>query len=284
MRKPPKAHGFHLSALTVCLAVGLSGASCARIAAQRCDIGPAAAAGRNAATLYTLAWAPFGRSEAGWAIYEPLISGEIGGRCPAGTPGFAAAFARWQASQRLPADGVMNVDAFTRMRRIWQDRRPFVAASRAACPSPPAEASLAVALPSESYGGKRILLRPRALAAYRAMVAAARAQVRALAAQPKLLTIFSAYRSPQYDDARCAREGNCHGVVRAACSAHRTALAVDLYLGEAPGHALDSSDDVNRLSITRGAAYRWLVANAGRFGFVNYAFEPWHWEWVGERP
>jgi LAS superfamily LD-carboxypeptidase LdcB len=31
-------------------------------------------------------------------------------------------------------------------------------------------------------------------------------------------------------------------------------------------------------------AYRWLVANAGRFGFVNYVFEPWHWEWTGEAP
>ena len=31
-------------------------------------------------------------------------------------------------------------------------------------------------------------------------------------------------------------------------------------------------------------AYRWLVANADRFGFVNYPFEPWHWEWTGEPP
>jgi zinc D-Ala-D-Ala carboxypeptidase len=21
-----------------------------------------------------------------------------------------------------------------------------------------------------------------------------------------------------------------------------------------------------------------------RFGFVNYPFEPWHWEWTGEPP
>jgi hypothetical protein len=24
-----------------------------------------------------------------------------------------------------------------------------------------------------------------------------------------------------------------------------------------------------------------MVANAARFGFVNYPFEPWHWEWTG---
>jgi LAS superfamily LD-carboxypeptidase LdcB len=36
--------------------------------------------------------------------------------------------------------------------------------------------------------------------------------------------------------------------------------------------------------MTRTATYRWLLANAGRFGFVNYPFEPWHWEWTGEAP
>jgi LAS superfamily LD-carboxypeptidase LdcB len=33
--------------------------------------------------------------------------------------------------------------------------------------------------------------------------------------------------------------------------------------------------------MTRQPTYRWLVRNAGRFGFVPYVFEPWHWEWVG---
>ena len=27
-----------------------------------------------------------------------------------------------------------------------------------------------------------------------------------------------------------------------------------------------------------------LVTRATRFGFVNYPFEPWHWEWTGEAP
>jgi LAS superfamily LD-carboxypeptidase LdcB len=25
-----------------------------------------------------------------------------------------------------------------------------------------------------------------------------------------------------------------------------------------------------------------MIRNAGRFGFINYAYEPWHWEWTGE--
>jgi LAS superfamily LD-carboxypeptidase LdcB len=59
---------------------------------------------------------------------------------------------------------------------------------------------------------------------------------------------------------------------------------MDLDLGAASGFGPDSTDDANRLFISRGAAYRWMVANAGRFGFVNYPFEPWHWEWTGEAP
>ena len=59
---------------------------------------------------------------------------------------------------------------------------------------------------------------------------------------------------------------------------------MDIYLGHAPGYAADSSADANRLYMTEGPAYRWLVANADRFGFVNYPFEPWHWEWAGEAP
>jgi LAS superfamily LD-carboxypeptidase LdcB len=50
-------------------------------------------------------------------------------------------------------------------------------------------------------------------------------------------------------------------------------------LGAAPGHAIDSSQDANRFWQTHTPAYRWLVDNGERYGFVNYAFEPWHWEW-----
>jgi hypothetical protein len=46
------------------------------------------------------------------------------------------------------------------------------------------------------------------------------------------------------------------------------------------GLGVDSTSPASRLHMSRGATYRWLVRNAGRFGFVPYAFEPWHWEWV----
>jgi LAS superfamily LD-carboxypeptidase LdcB len=178
----------------------------------------------------------------------------------------------------------MDVATLEAMNQIWMSRRPFVKLSAHACPPPPDPAILASAAPAESYGGKTIMLRPGALAAYRAMVAAARRELPSTATAAPLFTLFSGFRSPDADAARCARDGDCQGVTRAACSAHRTGLAFDIDLGAAPGDRIDSADDANRLFISRGAAYRWLVRNAGRFGLVPYPFEPWHWEWTGESP
>lgn len=235
----------------------------------------------NALSLSTLQWAPFGRPEMGWEVYEPLLAQEIGTACTAKSPGFAAALARWQIGHGLAGSGMLDPATFGRVKALWQRRRPFVAASHVSCPPAPGVATLATAQPDESYGGKQILLEPAALSGYRQMVAAARAELPSLADDPQLLTIFSGFRSPEYDAARCEREKNCQGIVRATCSAHRTGYAMDLYLGAAPGYAPDSSADANRLYLSWSAAYLWLVANAQRFGFVNYAFEPWHWEWNG---
>ena len=253
--------------------------------AQACDAGPSAAAQANAASLDTLAWAPFRRAELGWATYAPLIAREIATGCAPATPGFAAALAAWQARQTLPADGIMSEAVFARMRDVIELRRPFVRASgHGVCPAPPPESALAWADKAEGYSGKPIELRPAALAAYRRLAAAARAADPRIAADPRNLTIFSGFRSPGADDARCAGDGNCDNTVRSTCSAHRTGLAVDLYVGEAPGLRPDSSADPNRLFMSRTPTYRWLVANADRFGFVPYPFEPWHWEWTGEAP
>lgn len=209
----------------------------------------------------------------------------MGTEAPAGTPRFAAAVARWRRRHDLGGGGVVDAPALQAMKRLWQSQRPFVALrARGLCPDAPPPDRLALASPRDSYAGASVLARPAALAAYRRMVQAARRAEPALRARPDLLKVFSAYRSPARDAARCARDGNCQGVVRAACSAHRTGLAFDLVLDTAQSFPVDSSADANRLAMARGLAYRWLLANAGRFGFVNYAFEPWHWEWTGQRP
>jgi D-alanyl-D-alanine carboxypeptidase len=245
----------------------------------------AAAASQNAASLATAQWSAFGRRETGWEIYAPMTAHEIGTACPPDAPGFAKALGQWQATRGLSPIGVMDEPTLRALELVWLGRRPFVAATaHGACPPPPSADSLVQARPDEGYEGKAIQLRAGTLGAYRSMVAAARSEDPAIAADSRLLTIFSGYRDPTADALRCLMELNCGTSARANCSAHRTGLAMDMYLGAAPGYPPESSADPNRLYQSRSSAYHWLVANAERFGFVNYPFEPWHWEWTGEPP
>jgi hypothetical protein len=273
--------------LLVLAALTAAGGAQARSRPETCE-GPLAfeaAAERNAASLTGLEWSPFGRPETGWETYAPKIADEIRTGCTPQTAGFARALARWQRRNHLAAGGQFDPATFEALKSLWQGRRPFVAIRKeGACPDAPDFANLAAAAPEESDGGKIILLRAGALAAYRRMVAAAQAAVLEAGADPEQLMLFSGFRAPADDAARCEAEANCNGLVRAQCSAHRTGLAVDIVLGAAPGFSVDASADANRLWQTRTATYLWLVANARRYGFVNYVFEPWHWEWVGEAP
>jgi len=237
------------------------------------------AAAGNGRTLQTLEWQPFGQ-ETGWETYLPMTQQEIGTRCAASTPGFAAALAEFQRRYGLPADGRFGSATFDVLKGVWQERRPFVMARvRGICPGYPERQSL-----GEFDYSEESLHRPGrmgqqvAIAAYRRMVRDARAEVPALAADPILLTVYSTYRHPDIDGVRCEDESNCDGRRRASCSAHRTGWA---FVGEAPGYGIASTNAYNRLVQTRGPAYRWLVRNAARYGFVNYIYEPWHWEYVG---
>ena len=249
-------------------------------AETNCNVGPIVAAPANTLTLQTLPWTPFRKLETGWETYTPLIAAEIGTTCPATSPGFAQALATWQRARGLLPTGVFDARDFAVMFARWQARRPFVALrARGVCPPPPP-----VVLAARGYLGKTVKLRPKALGAYRAMVAAAYADMPALRRDARWLAIYSGFRDPVSDAARCATEGNCDGSRRAVCSAHRTGLALDLYVGQAPGYGPDSTKDPNRRAMSGTPTYRWLVANAKRFGFVNYAYEPWHWEWTGEAP
>jgi len=238
----------------------------------------AAAAKQNARSLTDQSFAPFGRTERGWRIYEPQTAATIGTACGAETPGFAASLATWQRAKGLAATGEMTAATLGALKQQWQRARPFVGGG---CPAAPGADQLADANAREEWGGKPAQLRPGALDALRRMAAAARQENPAIAADQQMLTIVSAFRSPAYDAGRCQRDGNCNGIARARCSAHRTGRAMDLYVGAAPGQSPVSSNDANRLFQSRTATYRWLVANAHRFGFVNYVFEPWHWEWTG---
>ena len=244
-----------------------------------------AAAQANAASLSTLPITLFGRPETGWAIYAPLVQRDIATRCAANRAGFAGALARWQSRHAVEATGRIDAESLAPLKAGWQAERPFVGLrTQGQCPRPPADGELAAATRNEVLGDKTVRLRPAALTAYRRMAAAAKAESAETAADPLALKLFSGFRDPDEDAARCARDGDCQGVTRALCSAHRTGLALDLWVGAAPGFTADASADANRLYQSQTPAYLWLVRNAHRFGFVNYAFEPWHWEWTGAPP
>jgi D-alanyl-D-alanine carboxypeptidase len=280
---PPSAISTVFAANPVVAAIRSASAGLRGPSADCAAPGFEAAAQANGLTLTTLAWAPFHRPETGWAVYAPRISQEIQTTCPPDSAAFAQALARWQGVRRLPATGQLDGPTFGLMSTSWELARPFVRLSQTGvCPPAPADTNLAWALPDEGYARKPIQLRPGVLTAYRQMVADARAASPAIAADHRLLSIFSGYRSPDSDAARCARDNNCENITRAACSAHRTGLAMDIYLGAAPGSPPELSDDANRLYQSKSAAYAWMIANAARYGFVNYPFEPWHWEWTGE--
>jgi D-alanyl-D-alanine carboxypeptidase len=248
---------------------------------EGCQEGPSPAAAANALSLRTLVWAPYNRTETGWEIYAPQIAAEINATCGPETPGFAASMVAWQGANGLPATGRLDPAVYAVMNTRWLLARPFVIESRSGCPQAAALDSLVALEPQEIYGKPERLERG-ALSAYRRMIADARAQIPALAANKRMLTVFSGYREPDADAARCALEQDCQGVTRTICSAHRTGRAIDLMVGHAPGQRPDSSNDANRLAQTRTPAYLWLVSNAKHYGFVNYTFEPWHWEWTGQ--
>lgn len=96
-----------------------------------------------------------------------------------------------------------------------------------------------------------------------------------------LLTVQSGYRPAAVQARLFSRAVAKYGSVKAArkwvappeSSTHQTGCAVDLNLGVAMG---TSPAQIAKLSAT--PAYRWLQANASKFGFAPYSAEPWHWE------
>lgn len=241
----------------------------------------AQAAAINAASVTGSQWSVFGRAQTGWSVYLPLISRELGVACPPGRTAFARRVKLWQSTHGLPASGLMTADTLRTMNLVWLRRRPFVGATReGACPPPPDEGVLATAHPDEGYRGKTVRLLVEALVAYRRMIAAARDALPALSSDRNLLTIVSGFRGPDEEASKCLNTASCGTSSMAKCSAHRTGLALDLFLGPKDSSTPTSSDDGDRALQSRSPAYLWLVANADQFGFTPYPFEPWHWEYT----
>ncbi len=149
-----------------------------------------------------------------------------------------------------------------------------------------AEAPLGELQAVGTFNGRTELLRPTAAARYREMVAAA-------ATEGINLAIISGFRSIETQEFlffQLAQAQAMRPQERALVSAppgfseHHTGYAIDIGDGNAPYTHLEES-------FADTAAYRWLDANAARFGFElsfprdnpqGVMYEPWHWRFVGD--
>jgi uncharacterized protein YcbK (DUF882 family) len=240
----------------------------------------APAAEQNRVYKDSLRWTFGGKQQRGWAIYVPLIQRLIGTDDDPASEGFAASLARWQKGAGLGASGVLDEATLMRMVSTWQAQR----LKNRTYPQPD---QLVTAPATEFWDASRAdelrQVERQTYAAYKRMLAAAIAdaslqlasQGGELAVSEKYLKIISAFRSREYQDRLRKLEPGAGRAALAVNSPHFTGRALDLYVGGEP----TITKDPNRALQVQTRAYRWLVRNAGRFGFCPYFYEPWHWEY-----
>ena len=212
-----------------------------------------------------------GRPQRGWRLYAPLIGELIGTERGADHPEFAAALARWQEAQGLSPHGVLDEETWSLMVETWQSRRRYDHAY-----PPPGEL---VTVPSADFYHPE---RPEELRqveretylAYKRLAAAAAADL-GLGPEGSYLKIISSFRTSEYQAGLRRAAPRSGRAALAVNSPHYSGRALDLYVGGEPVEAKEA----NRALQVQTPAYRWLVRNAGRFGFRPYFYEPWHWEY-----
>lgn len=241
------------------------------------------AATQNVALRHNLNWAFGGKQQRGWSLYLPLINQLIGTESDAATVEFAAALARWQANAGLAASGVLDDETLYKMVSTWQSRR----LKERAYPRPD---QLLTAPASDFWDASRPAelrqVETEAYMAYKRMIAAAAKDpslgllvtaTGEIDPSEKFLKIVSSFRSRQYQEQLRKQSPNSGRAGLAVNSPHFTGCALDLYVGGEPVE----TKDINRAIQVRTPVYKWLVKNAGRFGFHPYYYEPWHWEYRG---
>ncbi len=249
--------------------------------AMTADAALAAAAIQNRSLKTGLGWLFGGKNQRGWNLYILLIDQTIGTEKDADTIDFARALSRWQRSAGLTPSGILDEETWYKMVQIWQERR----SKDHTYPRPD---QLLTAPPDDFYfptrPGELRQVELQTYAAYKRMVAAAAAdrslgliviKKGELAPSEKYLKIISAFRSKEYQEQLRRKAPNTGRAGLAINSPHFTGRALDIYVG---GEPVDTSD-YNRAVQTRTLVYKWLVKNAGKFGFVPYYYEPWHWEY-----
>jgi len=243
------------------------------------------AAADNVKLKTGLTWPFGGKAQRGWQIYLPLICSLIGTDKEADSSDFALALAHWQKTSGLASNGVLNQDTWSRMVSVLQSHR----IKGQAYPSPE---QLVEVPTSDLYDPSRPAelrkVERQTYAAYKRMIAAAAADPSLklaassdgqLASSEKYLKIISAFRSREYQEQLRKQSPGSGRAGLALNSPHSTGRALDLYVG---GEPVSTRDD-NRAIQVQTRVYRWLVKNAGRFGFQPYFYEPWHWEYCPDR-
>jgi len=246
----------------------------------------AQAAAQNARLKSNLRWTFGGKTQTGWYLYESLIAHLIETEAKAESGEFAEALARWQKTDGLAPSGILDEPTLVAIVKNWQANR----LKNRGYASP---YELMTAPPTDFYDplrfGELRQLEHSTYAAYKKMVAAAVADKSLklaadekgnLAPMEKFLKIVSVFRSREYQ-AKLRRESPHSGRAGLAAgnSPHFTGRALDIYVG---GEPVETRDD-NRAVQVETPVYKWLVKNAGKFGFKPYFYEPWHWEYAPEQ-
>lgn len=249
------------------------------------DIDLLNAAKKNSELQYSLTWTFGKKAQRGWYLYVPLLQKTLDIEAKQDSAEFAGAVKKWQQRRGVRATGVLEGKTLYSLIKYWQSRRlkPIVLAK---------EESLLSAPISDFYDPTRnielLKVERETYAAYKKMIAAAindklldlKADEKGnLLAEEKFLTLVSTYRSPDYQASLRKQLPGASRAQIAFKSPHFTGHALDIYVGGEPV----TTKDFNRAIQIKTPAYRWLVKNAEQFGFYNYFYEPWHWEYVPNR-
>jgi hypothetical protein len=240
------------------------------------------AAGKNVMFRNELNWTFGGKEQRGWSLYDLLIGKTLDTQSLSDSGDFAGTLSAWQRRRGLSTSGVLDEDSLMAMIAEWQGDR-----LKDRTPAQPDQ--LLIAPATDFYDPARLeelrQVERNTYAAYKQMIAAAIADPSLklahtdkteLAATENFFKIISAFRSREYQEELRRKSPNAGSAGLAVNSPHFTGRALDLYVG---GDPVDTKDS-NRAIQVNSPAYKWLVRNAGRFGFRPYFYEPWHWEYV----
>ena len=239
------------------------------------------AAAENINLKSNINWAFGGKTQRGWYLYESLINQLINNDSKTDAD-FAVALSRWQQTAGFAPNGILDETTLFGMVKTWQANRLKIQGY----PSPDA---LVIAPATEFWDESRPeelrQVERETYQAYKKMIAAAAADKTLnlkttaagdLAPEEKFLKIVSSFRSREYQQRLRAASPNSGRAGLAVNSPHFTGRALDIYVGGEPV----STKDENRFVQVNTPIYKWLVKNAGKFGFKPYFYEPWHWEYA----